>query len=43
MPLSSCQMKYLRIGEHVIIAGLGLASLNILFNEGFGGVSLPIS
>jgi hypothetical protein len=39
LSLSSGQMKYLQIGEHIIIAGLGFASLNILFHEGVGGVS----
>lgn len=34
--------KYFQIGEHILITGIGLASINILFNEGFNGVNTSL-
>jgi hypothetical protein len=35
--------KYIVIGEHVIVAGVALAALNVVVIDGFSGVSITIS
>jgi hypothetical protein len=32
--------KYISVGEHVVVAGIALAAVNILVTDGFSGVRL---